>query len=228
MTQYVSIKNLSIDDRPREKLRDKGRSSLSNAEVLAILIGSGTREKSAVQLSREILSSVDNDLSKLARLSVHDLMEFKGGGEAKAITIAAALELGRRKQSSLSEEVRISCSKDVYDQVKHRFEDLDHEEFYVVLLNRHNKIKSVELISKGGISGTVADGKVIFKTALEQKASAIILCHNHPSGNIKPSNADIQLTGRLKEFGSFIEMPILDHLIFTDRAYFSFADDGML
>ena len=238
-TDFVSIKSLSKDDRPREKLLDKGRTfllspissalaALSNAEILAILIGSGTREKSAVKLCQEILMSVDNDLGKLARLSVHDLMKFKGVGEAKAITIAAALELGRRKLSSLKESAKITSSVDVYQQIRHKFEDLDHEEFHVIFLSRSNKVKAVELISKGGMSGTVADGKLIFKKALEQSASAMILCHNHPSGNLQPSNADIQLTGKLKEFGKLIELPVLDHLIITDSAYFSFADEGLL
>ncbi|MBN4072744.1 DNA repair protein RadC [Crocinitomix catalasitica] len=225
---YISIKQLAKDDRPREKLLENGRSALSNAEILAIIIGSGTRQKSAVVLCQEILQSVDNDLSKLARLTVHDLMKFKGVGEAKAVSITAALELGRRKRSTTRSETRIESSSDIYEQIKHRFEDLEHEEFYVVLLSRANKVKAIELISKGGLSGTVADGKLIFKAALEQAASGIILCHNHPSGNLKPSNADIQLTGRMKEFGAFIELPVLDHLIITDEGYFSFADEGMM
>ncbi len=229
MSEYLSIKQLSKDDRPREKLIDKGRSSLSNAEILAILIGSGTREKSAVQLCQEILGSVNNDLNRVAKLSIHDLMKFKGIGEAKAITIAAALELGRRKKSDLTNpEANIRSSRDVYDRVRHLFEDLEHEEFYIVLLSRSNKVKSIELISKGGLSGTVADGKLIFKKALEQTASAIILCHNHPSGNLNPSKADLHLTKNLFEFGKYIDMPVLDHLIVTDNSFYSFADEGVL
>ena len=228
MSEFISIKQLAKDDRPREKLLTKGRAALSNAEILAILIGTGTREKSAIKVCQEILQSVDNDLSKLARLSVHDLTKFSGIGDAKAITIAAALELGRRRKSSGKDDSAIKSSKDVYKSARHLFEDLDHEEFHVVLLSRSNKIKSIELISKGGFSGTVADGKLIFKSALQQSASAIILCHNHPSGNLQPSTSDVQLTKKLKEFGKFIELPVLDHLIFTDRSYFSFADEGML
>lgn len=228
MKYNTTIKQLSPDDRPREKMLLKGHSALSNAEILAILIGSGSRDKSAVQLCQEILGSVDNDLGRLARMTVHDLMKFKGVGEAKAITISAALELGRRKLNNTTERTRVTSSLQVYEYVRGRFEDLSHEEFYVLLLDRANQVKSVEHISKGGLSGTVADGKVIFKKALEQAASAIILCHNHPSGNLQPSSADIQLTKRMKEFGGFIELPVLDHLIVTDRAYFSFADEGML
>lgn len=228
MSEYRSIKQLAKDDRPREKLLTKGREALSNAEILAILIGSGTRDKSAIKVCQEILQSVDNDLSKLARLSIHDLKRFRGIGEAKAISIAAALELGRRRKSLTPRDTIVKSSKDVYDAARHFFEDLEHEEFRIVLLSRSNKIKSIELISKGGFSGTVADGKLIFKIALQQAASAIILCHNHPSGNLQPSTSDMQLTKQLKGFGAFIELPVLDHLIFTDRSYFSFADEGML
>lgn len=229
MSEYLSIKQLSKDDRPREKLLEKGRNSLSNAEILAILIGSGSREKSALMLCQEILNSIDNDLNRLARLTVHDLMKFKGIGEAKAITIAGALELGRRRKiESNKAETFIRSSNDVHEYVKHLFEDLDHEEFHIVILSRSNKVKSLELISKGGISGTVADGKLIFKKALEQTASAIILCHNHPSGNLQPSTSDIDLTKKLSEFGKFIDLSVLDHLIVTDKSFFSFADEGML
>lgn len=229
MSEYLSIKHLAKDDRPREKLLEKGRSSLSNAEIIAILVGSGTREKSAVQLCQEILSSVNNDLNRLARLSIHDLMKFKGIGEAKAISIAAALELGRRRKlESDIEDVFVRSSRDVFNFMNHIFEDLDHEEFHILVLSRSNKIKSTELISKGGLSGTVADGKLIFKKALEQTASAIILCHNHPSGNLKPSVADMDLTKKLSDFGKYIDLPVLDHLIITDTSFFSFADEGLL
>lgn len=226
---YLSLKNLSKDDQPREKLVEHGRASLSNAEILGILIGSGTTEKSAVQVCREILFSVENDLDRLARLTIHDLMKFRGIGQAKAVTIVAALELGRRKQNQIpSESQIIRCSKDIYLNVKDRFQDLLHEEFYIVLLDRANKVKSIELISKGGISGTVVDGKIVFKKALEQSASSIILCHNHPSGNLQPSRADLDLTKKIKAFGAFIDMPVLDHLIVTDTGYYSFADEGTL
>lgn len=227
--KYLSIKNLSKDDRPREKLIAHGRSSLSNAEIIGILIGSGSTEKSAVQLSREVLLSVDNDLDRLARLTIHDLMKFKGIGMAKAVTIAAALELGRRKQNAnRSDSIQIKSSSDIYNHLRERFLDLNHEEFYIVILNRANKVKSIELISKGGVSGTVVDGKIVFKKALEQIASAIILCHNHPSGNLKPSQSDIDLTKRMKSFGAMIDLPVLDHLIITDLGYYSFADEGLL
>lgn len=228
MAGNYSIKKLAKDDRPREKLIEKGRSALSNAEILAILIGSGTREKSAVQLSQEILNSVDNDLNKLARLSINDLMKFKGVGEAKAISIAAALEIGRRKRTLTTEDAFIKQSKDVYELMRPYFLDLEHEEFYAVLLATSNKVKSVQLISKGGISSTAVDGKLVFKKALEQTASAMIICHNHPSGNLKPSESDIQLTKKLKEFGDLIDLRVLDHIIFTDQGYYSFADEGMM
>lgn len=228
-TTYLSIKSLSRDDQPREKLLDKGRESLSNAELIAILIGSGSRNKSAVDLCREILGTTENDLSKLARLSVHDLMKFRGIGEAKAITIVAALELGRRRKSeTVDDQVAIKSAKEVFQLMRHYFEDLDHEEFRILLLSRANKVKSCELISKGGFNGTVADGKLIFKKALEQSASAIILAHNHPSGTLKPSLSDIELTKKMKKFGELIDLPVLDHIIFTDNHFFSFADEGIL
>ncbi|UKN01814.1 DNA repair protein RadC [Paracrocinitomix mangrovi] len=229
MSNYLSIKKLAADDRPREKLRDKGATSLSNAEIIAILIGSGNADESAVQLSQRLLSDVGNDLNKLARLSVKDLMKYKGIGEAKAITIAAALEMGRRrKPEQFDAEKSIKGAKDVYETVKHLFQDKEHEEFYAVLLSRANKIKSIEMISMGGVSGTVADGKIIYKKALENTASGIILCHNHPSGNLNPSQSDITLTKKLIEFGKFIDIMVLDHLIVTDAGYYSFADEGLM
>ncbi|MEX1000860.1 MAG: DNA repair protein RadC [Crocinitomicaceae bacterium] len=229
MSTYISIKHLAPDDRPREKLTLKGSEALSNAELLAILIGSGTAKKSAVQLCQEILNFVENDLNKLARLSVKELMKFKGIGEAKAISIAAALEMGRRRQpENFIEAAAIKASKDVYNAVKSKFIDKEHEEFYALMLSRANKVKSIELISKGGVSGTIADGKIIFKKALAQTASAIILCHNHPSGNLKPSEADRRLTKKMVEFGKYIDLQVLDHLIITNAGYFSFADEGLL
>jgi DNA repair protein RadC len=229
MSKYISIKNLSPDDQPREKLLEKGKSALSDAEIIAILIGSGSRSKSAVQLCQEILADVKGDLNALARLSVQDLMRYKGIGEAKAISIAAALELGRRRvPESFNKSEAIKSANDVFKLMKPYFADKEHEEFYALFLNRANKVKAVEPISIGGFSGTVADGKVIFKRALEKSASSMILCHNHPSGNLKPSKADINLTNNLKSFGKMIDMPVLDHLIFTDESYYSFADEGML
>lgn len=229
MSDYISIKNLSISDRPREKLLQHGRATLSNAEIIAIIIGSGTREKSAIQLCQEILNTTNNDINILAKKSIAELMKFKGIGEAKAISIAAALELGRRRQSNdVNINPQIRSSKDAYLHIKYIFEDLEHEEFHILLLNRANKITNNILISKGGISGTVADGKLIFKKALENTASAIILCHNHPSGTLTPSKSDIDLTNKLVSFGKMIDLPILDHLIITDTNYFSFGDENML
>ncbi len=225
---FFSIRELARDDRPREKLFDKGPSALSNAEILSILIGSGTREKSAVRLCQEILNSVNNDLGKLGAVSIQDLMKFKGIGQAKAVAIAAALELGRRRLIPGPELQSIRSSSDAYQCVRSKFEDLNHEEFYLLILNRAHRLKNIELISKGGISGTVADGKLIFKKALELAASGIILCHNHPSGNLKPSEQDIQLTRQLKSFGAMIDLPVLDHLIVTSSGYYSFADEGMM
>lgn len=226
---YISIKELAKDDRPREKMIEQGRSALSNAEILAILIGSGTREKSAIHLCQEILASVDNDLNALARLTVQDLMKFNGIGEAKAITIAAALELGRRRKNVLTEKhSKIISSKHAADVLRLGFEDLEHEEFRVLLLNRANQVIANVLISKGGLSATVVDGKVVFKHALSHSASAMILAHNHPSGNLQPSKSDIELTNKLKSFGTFIDCPVLDHLILTNSDYYSFADNGLI
>ncbi len=229
MRKHIPIKGLSIDDRPREKLINHGRSTLSLSEILAILIGSGTKDKTAIEVSREILNAVNGDLSSLARLSISDLQKFKGIGMAKAITISAALELGRRRSTGLTPQPPIiKSSIDAYHYLLPVFKDLDHEEFHVLILSRSNQIKSSVLISKGGLSGTVADGKLIFKKALELSAAAIILCHNHPSGNLKPSQADRVLTKKIKEFGQLIDLPVLDHIIFTDNDYFSFADEAIL
>ena len=229
MSESLTIKELARDDRPREKMLDKGVSALSDAEILAILIGSGSRKQSAVELCRDILKSVDNDLNKMARLSIYDLMKFKGVGVAKAITIAAALELSRRKKNDAeNNSVFIKSSRDAFNAVSHLYEDLSHEEFHVINLSRSNKILSVDLISKGGLSSTVADGKIIFKKALEKGASGIILTHNHPSGNNKPSDADIELTRKMKSFGTFIELPVLDHIIVAEKHYYSFADNGLI
>lgn len=229
MKESTSIKDLARDDRPREKMLEKGAVSLSDAEILAILIGSGTREKSAVDLCREILKSVDHDLNKLARLTIHDLMKFRGVGEAKAITIAAALELSRRKKSENESALPfVKSSRDAYNAVCGFYEDLNHEEFHVIILSRANKILAVDLISKGGFSATVADGKLIFKKALEKGASGIILTHNHPSGNNRPSEADLDLTKKMKAFGAYIDLPVLDHIIVADKTYYSFADNGLI
>lgn len=231
MNNYQSIKisSLAEEDRPREKLLLKGKASLSEAELIAILIGSGTRSLSAVDLSKHILNSVDNDLSQLARLSVKDLQRFKGIGEVKAISIVSALELGRRRK--VAEPLikpRITSSSDVYELMKPELLDESIEYFYTVLLNRANIVIKKQIISQGGTSATVADPKLIFKYAMDNMASSIILVHNHPSGNLKPSDADIKLTKKLVEVGKNLELSVLDHVIFTDVGYFSFADESMI
>jgi len=217
------------EDRPREKLLLKGKAALTDAELIAILIGSGTRELSAVDLSKIILQKASNNLNELAKLSLNDLMKIKGIGEAKAISIAAALELGRRRKDTEGvRRPRITSSKDAYDQIRPYLLDLRHEEFWVLLLTRSNEVIRPVQISQGGVSGTVADPKIIFKAALEHLASALILVHNHPSGNLKPSEADRDLTRRLVASGKLLDIPILDHLIATDLSYLSFADEGLL
>lgn len=217
------------EDRPREKLLHRGRTALTDAELIAILIGSGTRNKSAVDLSKEILASVENNLHELAKLSVLDLQKFDGIGEAKAISIVSALELGRRRKvGEPLKRDKITSSEDAYRVMQPYLMDQSVEQFWIILLNRANLVIKPELISEGGVSGTVADPKVIFKKAVDKLASSIILVHNHPSGNLTPSQADIQLTRKLKEAGNSLDLPVLDHLIFTDHAYYSFADEGML
>ncbi len=224
----TSIKQWAEEDRPREKLLLKGKSVLSEAELIGILIGSGTRTLTAVDLAKQILHSVDNNLNALAKLSINDLKKFKGIGEAKAIAIISALELGRRrKETGQPTVIKITSSKIAYDIMRPHLQDLPHEEFWILLLNRaHQLIKPIS-ISRGGVSGTVADPKIIFKHALESLASGIILIHNHPSGNLNPSQQDISLTKKMKEAGIILEIPVLDHLIYTDSSYFSMADECM-
>lgn len=225
----LNILSWAEEDRPREKLLLKGRSALSDAELIAVLIGSGTRSISAVDLAKLILSKARNDLNELAKFSVKDLQKMKGIGEAKAISIVSALELGRRrKEQEFTEKVRITCSNDTYQLMKPELMDLPKEEFWIILLNRANRLIKKEQISSGGVSGTVADPKIIFKAALEQYASSVILVHNHPSGNLKPSQADIDLTAKMKSAGKLLEIPVLDHIIFGDEGYLSFADEGLL
>lgn len=225
----LSIKHWAEADRPREKLLLKGKSALSDAELIGILLGSGTRTLSAVDLGKLILQGNEHDLHRLAQLSVNDLKKYKGIGEAKAITIVAALELGRRRKDA--EPLRkpiIGSSADVYQILKPELLDLNHEEFWLLLLKRNNEVIKKVQLSKGGVAGTVVDTKMIFKEAVESLASAVILSHNHPSGNLKPSQTDIQLTRKLKSAGQLMEIPILDHIIFTNHGYFSFADESML
>ena len=227
--EKITIKAWAEEDRPREKLLLQGRRALSDAELIAILIGSGSRNETAVELSKRILHSLGNDLDKLGRLSVKDLSKFKGIGEAKANSIIAALELGRRRRESEKEEVlKVSSSKDTFELMRPHFEDLDHEEFWVILMSRSNRVIGKHFISKGGLAGTIADPKIIFKTALENQASSIILTHNHPSGNLKPSQADIGLTHKLCTAGNMLDITVLDHVIMTNSGYFSFADEGLM
>ncbi|MEO9965548.1 MAG: DNA repair protein RadC [Reichenbachiella sp.] len=228
-SENLSIKKWAEEDRPREKLATKGKSALSEAELIAILIGSGTPSISAVELSKTILATVDNDLNQLAKLSLADLKKFNGIGEAKAVSIVSALELGRRrKDTNFDERPKVRTSQDAYAYLKPHLMDLDHEEFWVLYLNRANKILKAERISTGGVSGTIVDAKLIFKRALESLASSVILAHNHPSGNQQPSDQDLTLTKKLKAAGATLDIPVLDHLIFTDQGYFSFSDKGKL
>jgi DNA repair protein RadC len=224
-----SIKNWNEDDRPREKLLLKGRIALSDAELIAILISSGSRNESAVSLSQRILASVGNNLTELGLLSIPQLMEFKGIGEAKAISIAAAMELGRRRRTGEAlERKKITSSNSVFEYIQPIIGELPHEEFWVLYLNNSNKIIKSAQLSKGGITGTVVDVRLAFKEALQLGAVGIILAHNHPSGTLKPSQADIQLTKKLKIAGESLDIKVLDHLIITEKAYFSFADENML
>lgn len=227
--QPLTIKQWSPDDRPREKLLLKGTSALSDAELIAILIGTGSGKSTALDLSKRILESVDHQLPALAKLKAGDLTRIKGIGPAKAIAIVAALELGRRRKSTdTAERPRVGSSQEAYDLLCGDLMDLPHEEFWVLLLNRANRLIRKQRISEGGVSGTVADPKVIFKGALDHLASGIIVAHNHPSGNRTASQSDIDLTRKLREAGKFLEIQLLDHLIVCGPKYFSFADEGML
>jgi DNA repair protein RadC len=224
-----SIKQWAKDDRPREKLLSKGAEVLSNSELLAILIHNGTRDKTAVDLAKEVLKLGKDDLNQLGKLSLKELMKVKGIGEAKAITIAASLELGRRRQSNpISQKTVVSTSADIATYLQSMFKDLRHEVFAVTFLNRSNKIIHFEIISEGGITGTVADPRIILRKALEEDAVNVILCHNHPSGSLKPSRADEELTRKIKEAASYFDIGVIDHLIVSDAGYYSFADEGIL
>jgi len=225
----LKITDWAIEDRPREKLIQKGISSLSDAELLAILISSGTREKSAVDLGRELLSLVNNNLNTLGKLTIADLKKLHGIGTARAVTIAAALELGRRrKMSEIPDVIQIKCSKDVAEIFQPILSDLAHEEFWILFLNRSNKVINRMKLSQGGISGTVTDVRMVMKKAIEFLASGIIVCHNHPSGNLNPSESDTKITQKIKEAGNLFDIQLLDHLIITDKEYYSFADNGLL
>lgn len=226
---HIKISEWAQSDRPREKLLNSGSASLSEAELIAILLRSGTREMTALDLARNVLSGHQNDLSILSRVSVKDLSKFKGLGPVKAITILAALELGKRRREAIQKDKpSVTCSNDAVELIRPHLADLNHEEFWILLLNRANKVTDKKMISKGGVSGTVVDPKIIFRYALEGRASAIVLSHNHPSGNLKPSDSDIQLTKKLKDAGKSLEISVLDHIIIAGESYYSFADEGML
>ncbi len=224
-----TIKNWALDDRPREKLLQKGKLTLSDAELIAILIGSGSRDESAVELSKKILSLHQNNLNTLGKLSVAQLMQFKGIGEAKAITIIAAMELGRRRRSEEALDlIKISSSNSVFEVLQPILGELNHEEFWILYLNNANKIIEKFQISKGGITGTLVDVRITLRKAIELGAVSLILAHNHPSGNLNPSEADKQLTQKLKIAAESLDIKILDHLIVTEKSYFSFADEGLM
>ena len=225
----LTIKSWALDDRPREKLVSKGKSSLSDAELIAILIGSGNREESAVALSKRILQSVGNNLNKLARLSVEELQVFKGIGEAKAISIITALELGKRRQfEDVLENPKITSSNSAFKIMQPVIGDLQHEEFWVLYLNNANKVLAKHQISKGGLTATLVDVRLLCKRALELSAIGMIVCHNHPSGKLQPSKSDIEITKKIKQAGNTLDIKLLDHLIITEKTYFSFADEGLL
>jgi len=226
---YLAINQWAEEDRPREKLLIKGRANLTDAELIGILLGSGTKTLSAVDLAKQILKSVSNDLHQLAKLSVNDLTKFKGIGEAKAITIVSALELGRRRKNSEPQRFpRVSCAEEAYELMRPDLTDLPHEEFWIILLRNNSTLIKKEQVSQGGISGTLADPRIIFKKAIDVQASSMILVHNHPSGKLKPSHADIQLTKKLMAGGQLLDIHVVDHLILADESYFSFAEEGYM
>ena len=228
-TPKISIKNWAEDDKPREKLLHKGPAVLSNAELIAILIGSGNTDESAVELSKRIMMEVNDNFADLARLTIQDLQKYKGIGEAKAITIAAALEMGRRRNTSiLNEKPQAKDSKTAFILFQKELGDLNYETFCILLLNRANKVLKTIRISDGGLTGTVVDLRKVFKIAMDNNATSIILGHNHPSGQLTPSEADIQLTKKLKEAGVMLDLPVLDHIIVGNGNYYSFADEGIM
>jgi len=230
MNKSLPISQWAEDDRPREKLIIKGKGQLSKAELIAILIGSGNSDESAVELSKRILGSVNNNFAELSRLSINNLCEFKGIGEAKAVSIVAALEIGRRRRADdvIEEKRKIKSSADAYDLLYADLSDKYHEEFWILLLDRANQLINKVNISEGGFSGTVADPKKIFKLALENNCSSLILAHNHPSNNLKPSENDITLTKTISKAGTTLEINVLDHIIVGTDNYFSFADESLL
>ena len=227
--KHLPIQQWAEEDRPREKMLLKGRASLSDVELLAIILGSGTAQFSAVDLARQVLQRCNNSLDELAKLSIGELTKIKGIGDAKAVAVVSALELGRRrKTTAVAKRLVIRSSSDVYDHVKPFLLDLAHEEFWVLFLNRGNVVVKTSKISSGGMAGTIVDPRLVFKEALENLANSIILVHNHPSGTLKPSEADEKLTTKLVEAGKFLDIQVLDHLIFTDKGFYSFGDHGSI
>ncbi|MCL4481760.1 MAG: DNA repair protein RadC [Bacteroidetes bacterium] len=225
----LGIKAWAVEDRPREKMINRGISSLTDAELIAILITSGNSKESAVELSRRIMDSVHHNLHELGKLNCDELKRFRGIGEAKAITLIAAMELGRRRnQSQALEKAQIRESKDAANYLRPEIGDLAYEEFWVLFLNRQNKVIDKQKLSQGGMTGTVIDVRLVMKLALEKHAISLIFCHNHPSGNLEPSDADKKITRQLKEAAALMEIPVIDHLIVTQSGFFSFADEGML
>jgi len=229
MDKKLSIKNWSSDDQPREKLLAKGNASLSDAELLAILLGSGNHDESAVELAKRILSSTNHNLNELGKMTVSDLQKFKGIGLAKAVTIAAAMEIGRRRKvTEVLKKEKINSSSDLFGLMHPLLGDLPVEEFWVILLNRAHKVIDKVKLSQGGISGTVIDARMVLKNAIDKLASSIVLCHNHPSGNTVPSQADKQITSKLKSAAALMDIHLIDHIIIGDNNYYSFADSGTL
>jgi DNA repair protein RadC len=225
----TSIKNWAVGDRPREKLLSKGKESLSDSELIAILLNSGSGKESAIDVAKNVLRLGGDNLDELGKVSIKDLMTIKGIGEARAVTLVAALELGRRRHSSLIlDKKRIHTSNELAEFLKTSLKDHGYEVFAVVFLNRSNKIKHFEIISKGGLTHTIVDPRVIFLKAIEVQAISLVLCHNHPSGNLKPSRADEEMTAKLKNAGKFLDINVIDHIIVSDEGYFSFADEGMM
>ncbi len=227
--EQSSIKSWAEEDRPREKLLSTGKTYLSNAELLAIILGAGSKNESAVGLSKKILQHYKNDLIELSKANVDELSMFKGIGPAKAVSIVATLELARRKNAiSSKKKPQIASSHDAFLLVKHYYEDQHSEKFYILLLNQNNRLIHIALISQGGIASTVVDPKIIFKQALDKRAVSMVLSHNHPSGNLKPSQSDINITKKIIAAGQMLDIKVLDHLIIADQSYFSFADEGLL
>ncbi len=227
--ENLSIKAWAEAERPREKLMNVGRHTLTDSELIAILLRTGAKQITAVELARKLLAQCNNDLTEMSRLSVKELAKEKGMGEVKAITLVAALELGRRRrEAEAMRKEKITTSQDAVNIMQPHLADLIHEEFWLLLLNRAHVVINKRNVSSGGVSGTVVDPKMVFKTAIENNASSIILCHNHPSGNNKPSDADISLTRKLKEAGNLLEITVIDHIIIAGASFYSFADEGMI